>query len=210
MDGERAVSARSHKRAWCAALGAAVGIGSVLLWHVTGRTNTGNPPQHEVTQHIDQPSHQANPQPSPAQQVHAQAIPSDAASNELAEAPFEVADSPPPRARDLPDVSPSDPDKVIPHPIDEPRKRMTAQRQLFSQVKSALRASDYAAARSLLEQHDEDFSAEESWTDLREGYQLMLDCKQYPNDETRARGQRFVDEQRGSTLRRGVRRACLH
>ena len=111
-------------------------------------------------------------------------------------------------AQDHPDES-NTPGKVIPHPLDQARLAQQEQSRLFADVKAAIAASDYASARELLETYDARFGADEAWSDRREGYQLISDCKQYPSDESRANGQRFVDEQRGSTLRRWVRRACL-
>lgn len=111
-------------------------------------------------------------------------------------------------ARDLPEPAPDHPGHVQPHPLDETRARFAQQRQLFSQVKSALHDDDFDTARRLLQQHDTQFAATEAWGDLREGYQLIADCKQYADAASRERGQRFVEQRRGSTLRRSVRRAC--
>lgn len=111
-------------------------------------------------------------------------------------------------ARDLPRPDPDHPGHVQPHPLDETRARFALQRQLFSQVKSALHDDDFDTARRLLQQHDTQFAATEAWGDLREGYQLIADCKQYADAASRERGQRFVEQRRGSTLRRAVRRAC--
>lgn len=115
----------------------------------------------------------------------------------------------PQRQPDVPDAVEGKPGKVVPHPMDALRQRMAEQRRLFANVKQALASDDFARARELLVLHDVTFGAEESWTDLREGYERILDCQQQPGPESRASGQQFVDRERGSTLRRRVRRACL-
>ncbi len=111
-------------------------------------------------------------------------------------------------AHDHPDPAPGG-SGVVPHPLDEARRRTAEQHRLFSQVKQAIKAQRYAEARRLLQLHDSSFDAREAWQDLREGYQLIVDCRELGTEDARARGRRFVDEQRGSTLRRAVRRACL-
>ena len=95
-------------------------------------------------------------------------------------------------AQDHPDES-NTPGKVIPHPLDQARLAQQEQSRLFADVKTAIAASNYASARELLETYDARFGADEAWSDRREGYQLISDCKQYPSDESRANGQRFVD-----------------
>lgn len=115
------------------------------------------------------------------------------------------------RPRDYPEPAPGShagSHAVVPHPLDEDRSRLQAQLRLFADVDEALREADFETARRLLAEHDRRFGEREAWSDLREGYQLIADCRQSPSDETRARGARFVNEQRGSTLRRKVRRAC--
>lgn len=114
----------------------------------------------------------------------------------------------PARQRDLPDPAPNRPGSVVPHPFDAARLRLDAQRAAFTRIDHAVVHGDHQQARALLQEHDRTFGLDEAWHDLREGYQLLLDCIEYPSDETRARGRRFVDEQRGSTLRRRVRRSC--
>ncbi len=112
------------------------------------------------------------------------------------------------RPQDRPDES-SHPGKVIPHPIDDARLVQAEQRRLFMDVDAALEANDYTRARSLLTQYDARFVDDEAWSDKREAYQLIADCQEHASPQARANGQRFVDEQRGSTMRRAVRRACL-
>ncbi len=109
---------------------------------------------------------------------------------------------------DYPDPAPGGDPGVVPHPIDEARLRITAQRALFTRLDDAIGNHDFRGARALLDEHDRTYGAGESWQDLREAYQLIIDCEQNPGTETSTRGRRFIDEQRGSTMRRRVRRAC--
>lgn len=86
---------------------------------------------------------------------------------------------------------------------------MQAQHRVFGDVDEALRGRRTDRARTLLEQHDRTFGEDEAWLDLREGYQLITDCMESDAATIRERARRFVDEERGSTLRRKVRRVCL-
>lgn len=99
-------------------------------------------------------------------------------------------------------------ERIQPHPLTPARQRLTDQRRLFTGVDQALSSSDFAEARRLLSLHDSKFEQAEAWSDWRAGYQCIVDCLERPSDASRAAGQRFVDERRGSTLRRRVRRAC--
>ncbi|MCA9628843.1 MAG: hypothetical protein KC766_14290 [Myxococcales bacterium] len=96
-----------------------------------------------------------------------------------------------------------------PHPLSSARARIDAQRRLFTRVEQAITGNDFPEARRLLDLHAAEFGGADAWKDWRTGYQRVVDCLDRPTDESRAAGQRFVDEQRGSRLRRRVRRACL-
>ncbi|MCA9640843.1 MAG: hypothetical protein H6718_36145 [Polyangiaceae bacterium] len=105
--------------------------------------------------------------------------------------------------------APSIAERVQAHPMTPARQRLNDQRRLFTRVDQALARSDFTEARRLLARHDTDFSETDAWQDWRAGYHALTDCLEHPGAESTAAGQRFVDEQRGSTLRRRVRRACL-
>ena len=60
-----------------------------------------------------------------------------------------------------------------------------------------------------MREHQVRFSEPEAWTDLREGWRAIADCLEHPDPEAKARGRRFVDQERGASMRRRVRRACL-
>lgn len=121
--------------------------------------------------------------------------------NLLAE-PSDDAASPPWKA-------PSIAERVQAHPMTPARQRLSDQRRLFTRLDQAMARRDFAEARRLLARHDSEFREPEAWQDWRAGYQALTDCLEHPGAESTAAGQRFVDEQRGSTLRRRVRRACL-
>jgi hypothetical protein len=86
---------------------------------------------------------------------------------------------------------------------------MEQQHQLFDQVEAAIEARDFDRARALLREHQSGFAPREAWTDVREGWLAIADCLQRPGAESTAQGRRFVEQERGSALRRRVRRACL-
>ena len=44
---------------------------------------------------------------------------------------------------------------------------------------------------------------------LGEGYEIVADCLEHPGAASRAAAQAFFDRERGSILRRHVRRHCL-
>jgi hypothetical protein len=109
-------------------------------------------------------------------------------------------------------ADPSDPNPdaaVLPHPLSPERLRDSEQLALFGQVHDAIRQRDATRARELVREHRARFPGDEQWRDHVEAYEIIADCIEYPGPESRAAGQRFVDEQRGSTMRRRVRRACL-
>jgi hypothetical protein len=101
------------------------------------------------------------------------------------------------------------PGAAEPHPITPERLRMEEQHQLFDQVAAAIQALQFDRARALLHEHQERFSDAEAWTDLHEAWRVIADCLEYPGPQSKARGLRFVDQERGSSMRRRVRRACL-
>ncbi len=106
-------------------------------------------------------------------------------------------------------VSISAAERVVPHPMTPARQRIAAQRRLFVRLDQALASRDFIEVRRLLALHDTQFSESEAWSDWRQGYERIADCQEHPGAASRAAGQRFVDEERGSRLRRRVRRACL-
>jgi hypothetical protein len=100
-------------------------------------------------------------------------------------------------------------DAVEPHPITAERLRIDEQQRLFDRVEAAVDARDFPRARALLDEHPTRFPDPEGWPDLRDGWRTIADCLEHPGPAARARGQRYVDEERASPLRRRVRRACL-
>jgi hypothetical protein len=98
---------------------------------------------------------------------------------------------------------------VEPHPITPERLRLEQQHHLFDEVEAAVQARQFDRARSLLREHQARIPDPEAWTDVREAWQTIADCLERRDAQAKARGQRFVDEERGSSMRRRVRRACL-
>ena len=115
----------------------------------------------------------------------------------------------PPAERDL-IAGPRDENRVPgakPHPLTEEHLRRYREMSLIESTWTALEQRDFANARQLIEQHRLEYHGENE--DLDEGMSLLADCMQHPSAETRARAQRFYDEETYSTARRRIRRWCL-
>lgn len=194
---------------------AAVALGSLGIWLMLERGGAEGPEMGTAASshalELAAPSEGARaPEGSEASKRALQGIASVASSEPIAtERSAGRPSVAPERPRDDPDPAPGRPDHVIPHPMDPRRERMQAQLRVFSEVDRALRERRPESARALLEQHDRAFGDDEAWLDLREGYQLITDCMESDTATIRERARRFVNEERGSTLRRKVRRACL-
>ena len=94
-----------------------------------------------------------------------------------------------------------------PHPITSEHERRYREVSLLDAAWDALEAKDFARARHLIDEHRRDYGDENA--DLDEGMSLLADCMEHPTAETRARAQRFYDEETYSTARRRIRRWCL-
>lgn len=96
---------------------------------------------------------------------------------------------------------------VHPHPITPEHIRMQEENQLIGQLNGAMDVKDPAGMRRLLKQYRDKYP--EDTQRLQDPYQLVIDCLEHPGDATRRAAQRFWDQERGSILRRYVRRHCL-
>jgi hypothetical protein len=94
-----------------------------------------------------------------------------------------------------------------PHPHTPAHERIYRENHLLGQLSGAMDQQDLDGLRHLLRQYREEFP--EDSHRLQDGYALIADCLEAPSPATRARAERHWREQRGSTLRRYVRRHCL-
>jgi hypothetical protein len=93
------------------------------------------------------------------------------------------------------------------HPMVEKRLWLNEQNELIRRADDAMSMKRPAVLREVLAEyraHDPNDVSR-----LQTGYALIADCMDTPGPESRARAERFVVEQRASTLRRFVRRYCI-
>jgi len=96
---------------------------------------------------------------------------------------------------------------MIPHPITPQHQRIFHENNLIGDLNGAMDAKDAAGLRALLRQYRDEYP--EDAHVLQDGYELVANCLEHPDAETRAIAQRYYDEQRDSGLRRYIRRYCL-
>lgn len=94
-----------------------------------------------------------------------------------------------------------------PHPITEQHRRIYRENGLLGALNSAVDAADPETLRQLSQRYRAEYPEDEP--QLQSGYDLIADCLDKHDAETIARAQRYFDEERGSTLRRYVKRYCL-
>lgn len=93
------------------------------------------------------------------------------------------------------------------HPITPEHVRLQEENQLIGSLNGAMDVKDPAGMRRLLKQYRDKYP--DDTQRLQDGYQLIIDCLEHPGDATRRAAQRYWDQERGSILRRYVRRHCL-
>jgi len=96
---------------------------------------------------------------------------------------------------------------MLPHAITPQHERIFRENNLIGNLNGAMDVKDAAGLRSLLVQYRDEYP--EDAHVLQDGYELIADCLERPGGETRARAQRYYDEQLDSGLRRYIRRHCL-
>jgi hypothetical protein len=96
---------------------------------------------------------------------------------------------------------------VHPHPITPKHVRIFEENALLFQLNEAMDGREVTRLRGLLTQYRLQYP--EDPHAMQEGYSLIADCIEHPNDETRAAAQHYYDTETASTLRRFVMRHCL-
>ena len=94
---------------------------------------------------------------------------------------------------------------VHPHPITPAHERLRRQRNLVSRLDDAIDARDPDELRRALAHYQQEFPEEQR---LLDGYGIIAACLENA-PSARVEAQAFYDANRGSTLRRWVRRTCL-
>lgn len=94
-----------------------------------------------------------------------------------------------------------------PHPIDAQRLRIYRENNLNASLMGAMNVGDYLGLRALLEEYRMDYP--EDAHRLHEGYRLIADCLEELTPERQEVARKYWKENRGSTVRRFIRRHCL-
>jgi hypothetical protein len=95
---------------------------------------------------------------------------------------------------------------VHPHPITPEHARIFRENATIQALNDAMDDQDAATLRRFLARYRSEYP--EDAQGLQQGYALIADClEQQPGSAAAA--QRYFDEERGSSLRRFVRRHCL-
>jgi hypothetical protein len=93
------------------------------------------------------------------------------------------------------------------HPVTPQHVRIQQELHLVQQMNDAMDLADGARLRALISDHGEQFP--EDTNQLRPGYEAVADCLEHPGPVSTRAGERFFENERGSTLRRFVHRYCL-
>jgi type IV secretory pathway VirB10-like protein len=176
-------SSKKRTRTLVVAWGA-LAVALLALGLLSRPDKTPEPTRAETTEEApaDEPARQAAPAPTPP-------VPT-ASVTQTAAAPASSAEVFPPS-----------------HPINEERLRMQRQNQFVQMMNDAMDLEDGPRLRELAKRF-----AEEKFSDPDkhgEGYLLVADCLEHPGSASRAAAQAFWDRERGSNLRRYVKRHCL-
>ena len=94
-----------------------------------------------------------------------------------------------------------------PHPITPQHQRIFEENSRIGAMNYAMDRGDFAALRRLNSEYRQDYP--EDADVLKEGYALIADCLEQRTPRAIAAARRFWQTQRGSSLRRYVRRHCL-
>ncbi|HEY3592836.1 MAG TPA: hypothetical protein VGL13_03140, partial [Polyangiaceae bacterium] len=101
------------------------------------------------------------------------------------------------------DQSPGQPS----HPTTPESERIQRENAMVQAMNDAMDLADGAKLRALVREHAEEYP--EDSNQLRDGYDVVADCLEHPGPASRAAGERFFENERGSTLRRFVKRYCI-
>ena len=93
-----------------------------------------------------------------------------------------------------------------PHPVTPEHQRIFRENRLIQTLNDAMDSKDVPALRRALASYRSEYP--EDANGLQTGYELIANCIEH-GAEYRAAAQRYFDEERGSSLRRFVRRHCL-
>jgi len=96
---------------------------------------------------------------------------------------------------------------MIPHPMDEARKRLHAENHLILLLNEAMSFRNVKEMRELLVEYRQLDPTDKDASQV--GYAIIADCIDAPGEASLAAARHFYDTQRHSSLRRFVRRICF-
>lgn len=112
-----------------------------------------------------------------------------------------------PSSQEAEPAAPRDERLVRPHPITPEHDRIFRENQLIGALYGAMDVQDGPGVRKLADQYRNEFPDDPN--QLQEGYDVIADCLEHPGTASAAAGLQYDEAQRGSILRRFVRRYCL-
>lgn len=105
-------------------------------------------------------------------------------------------------------INPPEPtEEGHPHPHSPEHERIFRENNVIGQLNGAMDIGDFIGMRRLNAEYRKDYPEDDHL--LQEGYDIIADCLEELTDERKARARRFWQTERGSQLRRYVRRHCL-
>lgn len=182
---------RSALRYWPLAAVGALALGVALLLR-------GDPPAAEPTSsRVVRPAEPAVVEPA--------AVPAVANPEQTPPTIAVASDKLPLMPHDPREPVPEGP--VHPHAHTPTHERIYRENNLLGSLNGAMDVKDAAGMRRLLESYREEYP--EDPHALQEGYALIADCLEHPDEATIERARRYYAAETASTLRRYVRRHCF-
>lgn len=91
-----------------------------------------------------------------------------------------------------------------------PAAPVDARQQLYDSVDALLKASEFEAARRLLDEEPARFDEDSAprWRDMEQSYRLLVDCLERPSAKLRARAEAFLLVSEASRLKPRISAAC--
>lgn len=94
-----------------------------------------------------------------------------------------------------------------PHPITSHHVRIQLENQFIQQLNDAVDLRDSRQIRALVARYRAEGFADVD--KLGDGHAIIADCLEQPGEASRATARSFYDRERGSIIRRQLRRICL-
>jgi hypothetical protein len=96
---------------------------------------------------------------------------------------------------------------TAPHPLTPEHARLFRENQLFAAISSAVDQKDAARLRALLQAYAQEYP--EDPQQVQRGFAVIADCIERPGEAATAAARAYDDRNRGSLVRRHLRRHCF-